>query len=1235
MQAKNRRHNKVIGASLIAGLLILGLSALLRPIMANSIEPTARQQVANAIEQAGESGQYSYQTTVVQTFHPTLLLQNVGRTARVETTRLDGEVDVAADRMTFNLTAANNPPLQIKIEDGRGFGRLSEDAEWTEVELATELFAPGGDPMGFLAAAERVRVADGPLADTAFPSELLPVSLTDNITRYQFDVNGLDYANSMRDQLEAQLQRTGELPAGITVQLSQKYIDMTGSGEIWVLNGASGSQLPIRQMVQLEFPAEAGASEWVSAEITTAFHDWAEPELIVYNWSQDPLASAAALTGTLFNRLPSEAIYQGTLSLSAILLVLGACGLLIIHGQRRRVHIAINITLVISMLAVPLLQSQQAIAATQQVAAYNERQLARQQQAPPQTTTDLSIPNDPQSGINATSAAQTQPAQIVSSCVITATSDCDGDGLTDNVERYELGTNIEKVDTDGDGISDGREVASFEWFGTWTLDPLNPDSNGDGLDDGTECYTRSDTADGVLIDPNPDYPDIPCLDRDADRIPDVYDYDNDGDGVPDNIDLNPNASQVVTDNSIFNLDLVNAQTAQNIVVDLQIRPLDEQHLWWTNSILDWPDADNQGQRQRMTPNTLGNGDGDIQLMPMLEITIPYSSTNPSGGLPVTGTPVITATTPISTWLDTTTTNQYAMTVRLGPDGERIANLPLIEITDPTGGGPVGWQARIPYRLQASATDWGNSHQMRVIWFVNGQQDSCTPPDNAAANYCENSANWISTTTLLQAYPETFRITGLTVSEYHGATVLLAGQTPGSGNANYENELWHLADVMQKTWLSGNTVSSQRFPLADVDSSLSAWGLTNLQTSESSNLMDQVALFAAVDLTAVNTFIDTSLYPVAPISGTTTTVLMASTNKEAIVAVGLAVVAALAIKAAGLFGVPMTGEDANTGFYIRNFSLFTLPLLAGFFAWKRQMGHVARSWLALPFVLGLVLANIFPFTTGGHTEVLVALHLPIALWLAVGYAYVGGHGRDHAKRMDFVRFSGEWFIYYALIALGGGVLMLFTMFIFNAIGIDAEELLESWILPCGIVGAVLISAWLVEAKQSVVENMAPVLTRLFTPLFVAVLLAFLATMIWTRNPINVERQALIGFDLLLVLVLGLLLYSISARDPHARAGAFDALQLVLVICALVVDALALVAIAARISEFGFSPNKVAALGENLILLVNLAGSALLYARFLGGRGSFSTLVRWQTAYLPVYMIWAWIVVAAFPPVFGFV
>ncbi|MBI3971831.1 MAG: hypothetical protein HY332_11130 [Chloroflexi bacterium] len=362
---------------------------------------------------------------------------------------------------------------------------------------------------------------------------------------------------------------------------------------------------------------------------------------------------------------------------------------------------------------------------------------------------------------------------------------------------------------------------------------------------------------------------------------------------------------------------------------------------------------------------------------------------------------------------------------------------------------------------------------------------------------------------------------------------------------------------------------------------------------------------------------------------------AAARTDAIVAFCLAVTAAVFIKVPALFGIQI---DQDAGFYARNVSFFVLPLLTGYFVWKRRLDTSARRRLAVafvPFVAAGVFANVYPFLPAGYTETLAALHLPIVLWLVVGIAYAGGRWRQVAGRMDFIRFSGELFIYFVLIALGGGVLTAFMAMLFRAIGIDPEPFFESWLLPCGAVGAVVVGSWLVEAKQSVIENMAPVLTRLFTPLFATVLVAFLGTLLWTGRGIDIERNLLIAFDLLLVVVLGLLLYSLSARDPRSAPGAFDVVQVVLVGSALVADAIALWAIAGRVSDFGFSPNRVAALGENVILLVNLAWSVGLYIRFLRGRGSFSDLERWQTEYLWVYAVWAAIVVVAFPPVFGYI
>ncbi len=259
---------------------------------------------------------------------------------------------------------------------------------------------------------------------------------------------------------------------------------------------------------------------------------------------------------------------------------------------------------------------------------------------------------------------------------------------------------------------------------------------------------------------------------------------------------------------------------------------------------------------------------------------------------------------------------------------------------------------------------------------------------------------------------------------------------------------------------------------------------------------------------------------------------------------------------------------------------------------------------------------------------------MALWLLVGVAYTGGDWRNERRRMDFIRFTGEWLIYFVLIGMGGGVLTAFTAGTFEAIGLNAEEFIESWMAPCGAVGAVVVAGWLVEAKQSVIENMAPVLTRIFTPLFAATLLVFLVAVIWTSNGIDVERDALIIFNLLLVVVLGLLLYGISLVILILHPAFFERLQLALVISALIIDVLVLVAISGRISTWGFSANKSVALGENVILLANLAWSAWLFLGIVRARAGFAQLERWQTQYVIVYAGWAWSVVLLFPPLFDF-
>ncbi len=348
-------------------------------------------------------------------------------------------------------------------------------------------------------------------------------------------------------------------------------------------------------------------------------------------------------------------------------------------------------------------------------------------------------------------------------------------------------------------------------------------------------------------------------------------------------------------------------------------------------------------------------------------------------------------------------------------------------------------------------------------------------------------------------------------------------------------------------------------------------------------------------------------------------------------IGCAAGAAIAIKLPALFGVDF---DNDGDFYARNIALFAFLPLAAYFAIRRKLSPLYMGIVALLFAAGAIGANVYQLSQNSQSVILTAIHLPLALWLAAGVAYTGGDWRSDRKRMDFIRFTGEWFVYFVLIALGGGVLTGFTVGTFEAIGLNAQDFVQLWLIPCGAVAAVVVAAWLVEAKQSVIENIAPVLTRVFTPLFTAVLLALLAGIGISSTGIDVQRDVLILFDLLLVVVLGLLLYSISARDPLSPPGLFDKLQLALVVSALAIDVLVLIAITGRIAEWGTTPNKVAALGENVVLLTNLAWSAWLLLGFIRRQLPFAALERWQTRYVVVYAAWAWAVVLVFPPLFNF-
>lgn len=353
------------------------------------------------------------------------------------------------------------------------------------------------------------------------------------------------------------------------------------------------------------------------------------------------------------------------------------------------------------------------------------------------------------------------------------------------------------------------------------------------------------------------------------------------------------------------------------------------------------------------------------------------------------------------------------------------------------------------------------------------------------------------------------------------------------------------------------------------------------------------------------------------------------RRDILLVVIFSLLAGTAAKIPTLFGI-----NIDDHVYFKNLSFFVLPFIALFFMIKHGISKKLTGYIVGIFVLTGIIINFYPSYSPNHTAILTGIHLPIMLWLVTGVAYMDEKWRTSKGRMDFIRFTGESVIYGSLVILGLWVLMGFIAIIFQSISIDVEPFFENYFIFYGGCAAAMITVYLVETKKSIVENFAPILAKIFSPLFLITMVIFLGVIVLTGKSPFVERNFLIGFDLMLVLVLGMVLYIISARSIYDKRNIFDYFNAALILVAIVVDGVALSAIVFRLSEYGISPNKLAALGENILLLVNLAGLLWLYIKYFMNKLEFKKIESWQTRYLTVYAIWMAIVVFVFPIVFRF-
>ena len=344
-------------------------------------------------------------------------------------------------------------------------------------------------------------------------------------------------------------------------------------------------------------------------------------------------------------------------------------------------------------------------------------------------------------------------------------------------------------------------------------------------------------------------------------------------------------------------------------------------------------------------------------------------------------------------------------------------------------------------------------------------------------------------------------------------------------------------------------------------------------------------------------------------------------------------AALSLLAGTLAKLPQWDPTVNAErFYARNLAgIVAFALIAWFCAQRLSRWGVFSLVLLAVALLDL---NFLPDNPKSESIYLALLHAPFFFWSLVGFAFLGGAWKNLPGRMNYLRYNGELLVYTTVVLLGGMVLTGITLVLFQMIDVKIEEWYMKYVVVYGAIASPVVATLLVEKVVGDRFKITPLLAKVFTPLFLVTGVAYLGAMILKQKSLFTDREFLIAFNVLLLVVLGLCVFSISERGSKDSAGAIDWMNIGLVAVTLAIDAVALAAILFRVSTYGFSPNRIAVLGANLLVFVHLAGILHRYLGFVRQKRGFGDLEKWIAGYLPAYTIWSLVVMVGFPLAFRF-
>jgi len=329
---------------------------------------------------------------------------------------------------------------------------------------------------------------------------------------------------------------------------------------------------------------------------------------------------------------------------------------------------------------------------------------------------------------------------------------------------------------------------------------------------------------------------------------------------------------------------------------------------------------------------------------------------------------------------------------------------------------------------------------------------------------------------------------------------------------------------------------------------------------------------------------------------------------------------------------MSGQDP---FYNKNAGLIVLFGLSLYAVITNQMVKTKPLLIASAlFLISALYINLIPFNAKSDSMTLAYVHLPLMLWCVYGLVFINFDTKNHLKRIDYLRYNGDLAILMAILLITAGILAGITISLFDAIDVDIEKFFVDYVLLSGLVSVPILATFIFRKFPVVTNKIAPIIANIFSPLVLITLVIYLISMfISQKDPYN-DRDFLLLFNLMLLGVMAIIMFSVSETSFHGTRRFNNIVVFALSIVTIIIDLIALSAILFRILEYGFTPNRIAVLGSNVLILGNLIMIMLDLFKINFKNKDAKQVELTIAKYLPFYMAWTVFMVFVLPLLFGF-